>query len=234
MKKKIVIMLVLLSILVIGISSAIAADDFTVSSGGITVDAHVDGFTSGDTWVIDRSGTVLTSSESSIAVEDLTGTNSGWIFTVNATDFTESTGTVPDPTVNGETLAINVDVEDWLSMILKDSTDTAIVAQNIPAVDGTDVVSANYTVNDTISGSGNLDVLEIEPGYGAGLFNFNIDYQITLDDWLPDGTTITSSAASGLFSSGSPVTVNNATQQFQIFAGTYETTITYSIASNPA
>lgn len=234
MKKKIVIVLVLFSILAVGISSAIAADDFTVASGGITVDAHVDGFTSGDSWVIDRSGTILTSSESSISVEDITGTNSGWIFTVNTTDFTESTGLVPDPTVNGETLAINVDVEDWLSLTLKDSTDTAIVAQNIPAADGTDVASSNYTVNNTISGSGNLNILEIEPGYGAGLFDFNIDYQITLDDWLPDGTTITSSAASGLFSSASPVTVNNATQQYQIFAGTYETTITYSIASNPA
>lgn len=234
MNKRLGIILVLAIMLVVGITSAIAADDFTVTSGGLTVDAHVDGFTSGDTWVINRAGTVLTSSESAISVEDLTGTNSGWIFTVNATDFTESTGAVADPTVNGETLAINVDVEDWLSMTLKDSTDAAIVAGDIPATDGTPIAAANYTVNNAITGSGNTDILEIEPGYGAGLYDFNIDYSIALDDWLPDGTTITSSAASGVFSSAAPVTVNNAAQQYQIFVGTYETTITYSIASNPA
>lgn len=234
MKKHIIIAVVILAVIMaVGITSAIAADDFVVTSGGLTVDAHVDGFTSGDTWVINRAGTVLTSSESAISVEDLTGTNSGWIFTVNVTDFTETTGVVPDPTVNGATLALNVDVEDWLSMTLKDNTDTTIVAQDIPATDGSPIAAANYTVNNTIAGSGSVNILEIEPGYGAGLYDFNIDYAITLDDWLPDGTMITSSAASGAFSNASPVTVNNAAQMYQIFAGTYATTVTYSIASNP-
>lgn len=231
MKKKMVIVLTLITILVFGISSAMAADDFTVTSGGISVDAHVDGFTEGDTWQIDRIGTQLTSSESSISIEDLTGTNAGWIFAVNMTDFTETL--IDDPSVDAATLSVNVDVEDWLSMTLKDSTATAIVDGTIPAIDGTDILAANYTVSNTIVDSGNVNVLEIEPGYGAGLYDFQIDYAIDLDDWLPDGTTITSSAASGVFSSASPVTVNNATQKYQMFVGTYETTITYSIASNP-
>ena len=213
------------------ISSSFAADDFTVTSGGISVDTHVDGFTSGDTWQISRAGTQLTSDESSISIEDLTGTNAGWIFTVSFTDFTE-TG-IDDPSVDAATLSVNVDVEDWLSVTLKDSADAAIVSGDIPSTDDTDVVADNYTVNNTISGSGNLNILEIEPGYGAGLFDFRIDYAIDLDDWLPLGTTITSSAAEGVFDSGSPVTVD-ATQQYQIFVGTYETTITYSVASNPA
>lgn len=233
MFRKITIVLIFISIIVFSVSSAIAADDFTVTSGGITVDAHVDGFTSGDTWQISRTGTTLTSSENGISVEDLTGTNSGWIFTVNVTDFTDASS-INDPSVNGETLSLNVDVEDWLSMTLKDNVGTAIVAGDIPATDGTDIAAANYTVTNTIAGSGNVNILEIEPGYGAGLYDFQIDYAITLDDWLPDGTTITSSAASGVFSSASPVTVDNAAQKYQIFAGTYETTITYSIASNPS
>lgn len=234
MKRKFFLTIVAAAVLVLGMTTAVAADDFTVTSGGLTVDAHTDGFTSGDTWVINRAGTVLTSSESDISVEDLTGSNSGWIFTINVTDFTETTGAVADPTVNGATLAINVDVEDWLSLVLKDGNNVQIVVQDIPAVDGSPIAAANYTVNHTITGSGNLNVLEIEPGFGAGLFDFNIDYAISLNDWLPDGTTITSSASSGAFSNLSPVTVNNAAQKYQIFAGTYATTITYSVASNPA
>lgn len=226
---KIIIIFTIISVL--NITNAFAVDDFTVTAGGISVDAHVNGFTSGDTWQIDRAGTQLTSSESGISVEDLTGTNSGWIFTVNFTDFTETL--INDPSVVGETLSVNVDVEDWMSMTLKDSTNTAIVAGNIPATDGTDIVAANYTVNNTIVDSGNVNILEIEPGFGAGLYDFQIDYTIDLDDWLPDGTIITSTSAAGEFPSGTPVVVDNGTQKYQIFVGTYETTITYSIASNP-
>ena len=96
-KKFIQILIVILLIFALNISSTFAADDFTVTSGGLTVDAHVDGFTSGDTWAIDRAGTQLTSTESSISIEDLTGTNAGWIFTISFTDFT-ATG-IDDPSV---------------------------------------------------------------------------------------------------------------------------------------
>lgn len=85
----------------------------------------------------------------------------------------------------------------------------------------------------TIAGSGSVYILEIEPGYDAGLYDFQIEYIIDLDDWLPDGTTITSTSASGEFAISSPVTVSNAIQKYQIFVGTYATTITYSVASNP-
>jgi len=89
-------------------------------------------------------------------------------------------------------------------------------------------------VNNLIANSGNTDILQIQPGFGAGVYDFEIDYAITLDDWLSDGTNITSTSASGVFSSVSPVTVDNAVQKFQIFAGTYETTLTYNAASNPS
>lgn len=203
----------------------------TVCAVDIVVDSHMDGFTSGDSWSINRAGTQLTSSESNVTIDDSSGLNMGWVFTINVTDFTVEG--ISDPCVDTATLSARVDVEDWLSIALKDSANAEIGSEIIPATSGTDIPAGSYTVLNTIADSGNINVLNVQPGYGAGVYDFIIDYTIDLDDWLPDGTNITSTAASGLFSSASPVTVDNSVQKFQIFAGTYETTITYSVASTP-
>lgn len=197
----------------------------------VFVNAHADGFTTEDTWQINRSGTVLTSSENNITIDDSSGTNAGWVFSVGVSDFTQ-TG-VSDPCVDSATLSVRVDVEDWLSMVLKDSTNTHIVGGDIAAASGSDIPAGQYTTNEAITGSGNINVIDVQPGFGTGVYNLTIDYTITLDDWLPNGTTITSSSSSGVFSNLSPVTVDNSNQKYQIFVGTYETTITYSVASNP-
>lgn len=217
------ILMVLLLFIFLFVRNVMAAD--------ITVSAHIAGFISGDTWIIDRTGTQLISTENDITIEDSSGTNAGWVFSVHVDDFTE-TG-INDPCVNAATLSVRVDVEDWLSMKLKDRNGTEIVSGDIPATSGIDIPAANYTVNSTVIGSGNMDVLSVQAGHGAGIYDFSMDYIISLDDWLPDGTDIISSVASGVFSNASPVKVNNALQKYQIFAGTYETTITYSVASNP-
>ncbi len=231
LKKLIAISTALVLMFSFNIMGALAVDDFSITSGGISVSSHSAGFTSLDTWEIDQTGTALESNETDISVEDLTGTNSGWIFTISFSDFTE-TG-IDDPSVAEATLSVNVDVEDWLSINLKDSADAAIIDEAaIPATNGQDIPTTHYTVDDTIVGSGDLDILEVEPGYGAGLFDFEIDSTITLVDTLPVGTTITSSAESGEFSSGDPVIVDGD-REYQIFVGTYETTITFSVDSNP-
>lgn len=214
-------------------TSGLFAEGFAVTGGTLTVTAHEANFVPGtDTWEIDDTGTSFTPADEAITVTDPTGENEGWIVTINFADFT-ATG-IADPSVDSATLSLNADVEDWLSVVLKDSSAAEIVAQAIAAVEGTAIVSDNYTANDTIASSGNLAILEIQPGYGAGEFALKLDYQIDLTQWLPDGTTITSSADSGVFKSSAPVTVNNASQKYQIFPGTYETTITYGIAGNPA
>ncbi len=171
-------------------------------------------------------------SEPSLVASDLTGSNEGWIYTTTFTDFTASG--IDDPSVDAATLSLNIDVEDLLSVVLEDSDSAPIVAQDITQTDGTDIAAANYTVDNTIAGSGNLAILEVEPGYGAGTFGLELVYTIDFSRWLPDGTTITSSAAEGEFSSGSPVTVDNSDQKYQIFPSTYAITVTFSIAGNPA
>lgn len=213
----------LIFVLFVCVRIAMAAD--------LTISAHIDGFTSADTWVLDRTGTQFSSAENNIRIEDSSGTNAGWIFSVHINDFTE-TG-INDPCVNAATLSVRVDVEDWFSMTLKDSNGVEIADGIIPAVSGADIPIGSYTVNDTVVDSGNMDVLSVQAGHGAGIYDFTMDYMILIDDWLPNGTNIVSTAAAGVFSSGSPVKVNNAEQKYQIFAGTYETTITYSVASNP-
>lgn len=235
MNFKKIALIVMISLLLTATVFVVSADDFTVSSGGISVSTHTEGFTSGDSYTLGSGGTTLTSTESSIQVQDVSGTNSGWIFTVTLTDFTTGTS-VDDPTLAGaDTLTVTVPVETWLSLQLVDSADSNITgAASIPATSGLDIVTAGYTVNNTVAGSGGLNVLEVEPTYGAGTYGLELDYSIgALNDWLPVGTTIESTGASTVFPNGSPVTVS-ANPQYQMFVGTYTTTITYSIASNPA
>ncbi len=234
-KKLIMMMVVAVAVLLVMLptSGVYAADQFEVTGGTLTITGHSDGFTTAnDTWVISAVDAQFIQSEPSLVASDLTGSNEGWIYTTTFTDFT-ATG-IADPSVAAATLSLNADVEDWLSVVLEDSLSAEIIAQAITPTDGTAIIAANYTANDTIVGSGNLAILEVEPGYGAGTFGLELVYTIDFSRWLPDGTTITSSAVTGEFASGTPVTVNNATQKYQIFPGTYETTVTFSIAGNPA
>ncbi len=129
--KKVLSLLILISILFL--------HDNIIFAGELTIDAHVDGFTTGDSWQINSAGAQLTSKENTISIEDLTVTNSGWIFTISFVDFT-ATG-IDDPSVAPETLSIKVDVEDWLSMMLKDSTDAPIISDDIPATTGLDIAA---------------------------------------------------------------------------------------------
>ena len=179
LKKMLILILVVavVSLLVMLPTSGVYADDFIVTGGTLAVTVHAEGFTTGDSWVIDDVGTALNSSEAPV-VTDPTGTNEGWIYTVTFADFT-ATG-ISDPSVVAATLSLNVDVEDWLDVDLKNNASVSIddVAA-IPATVGTDIVTANYIPDDNIIGTGNLAILEIEPGYGAGEFGFNLAYTIT-------------------------------------------------------
>ncbi len=223
------------------VSGVNAADRFEVTGGTLTISSiTTESFNVEDSnWTISLGGSSVFVKNEAVTITDISGTNEGWKFKIGLSDFSNFSQ-VADPTAFGATLSINVDVEDWLSVRLYD--DEALLnelkeggANLTPTGDnGTPITAQNYSVTNILSGSGDVQAMTVAPGYGAGEYRFYLVYNITLNDWLPDGTIITSSANAGKFAGFSPVTVNNSEQKYQIFAGTYETLITYSVSGNPA
>ncbi|HBN82839.1 MAG TPA: hypothetical protein DDZ89_03250, partial [Clostridiales bacterium] len=146
---------------------------------------------------------------------------------------------IEDPTVADAELYVYVDVEDWLSLKMVDDSEGLSELKpegatlNPASSKGTAISSENYVANNSIIDSGLMELLKIEPGFGAGVFDFYLMYDINVSAWLPDGTTIKSTGQSGSFPNANPVIVANDVQKYQIFAGTYQTTITYNISGNP-
>jgi hypothetical protein len=74
------------------------------------------------------------------------------------------------------------------------------------------------------------NIIKVSPGYGAGKYYFDLNYILTIDEWLPDGTVIDSTAAAGRFSDMSVETGDKV----QVFAGIYTANVVYSASCNPA
>lgn len=188
---------------------------------------------------------VFSGSRDDIAIVDETGTNSGWKFSIAATDF-HATG-IDDPTDAG-TAAMDVFVScgDWLSIDLDNSAEgissdgtytlepgtggegAVVDAQNVFFFQ--DVLRTG-TPNGSATASDTVDIIEVDPGYGAGKYLFDLNYSINIANWMPEGSRILSPENTGgrfgdmSVSSGDKV---------QVFAGTYSAEITYAACCNPA
>lgn len=192
-----------------------------------------------------NSDIVFTGSKDNISVIDETGTNSGWTVSISAGDFL-ATG-IDDPTdASGALMDVYVACGDWLSMTVDNSTDgifedgtntlvpgtggdgATVAAENVQFFNGTLGTGAPLY---TQGGTNTLNLIEVEPGYGAGEYVFDINYTISLDSWLPAGARIVSSApAGGRFED---LSIQSG-DKLQVFAGIYKTEITYAASCNPA
>lgn len=234
----VIIFCLLFSYQVSGVCAQGLENAFSIESGSL--DYAVDPITSINTdnssWTIASNDGVTFEKTDKITVSDLSGTNQGWKFNINFTTFTNMTN-IDDPTVKDANLHVYINVADWLSLdICDDAGGLLELKENgspLSAVNGTDIMSENYTANSDVTGAGSSCFLQVEPGFGAGVFDFYLMYRISVNDWLPTGTKIESSTNTGKFANISPVIVDNDVQKYQIFAGTYQTTITYSISGNP-
>lgn len=214
------------------VSSVRAAEQFEVVGSGYENIVHSTLFSSEDVYKIDLNQGLNFHAVENITVKDLSGTNSGWKLTANFSDFVVMG--IDDPCNVDGILNITVPVQEWLTLVVKDKGNIPITDQTIIATVGTDLDSSSYCVQHIIPSSGDITLLSVEPGFGAGQFDFNLDFTIGgegTDSWLPVGTTINSTAGMGDLNG---VIVQESGQKYQIFAGTYETTITYSISGNPA
>lgn len=185
-------------------------------------------------------------SNDNLEITDATGTNSGWKFSVAVTDF--FTQGIDDPTDSGsEDMDIFVAAGDWMSFSIDNSSEGINsdenhtmtcgafpgVGETIPADHvvffGVPLPSGNPNCSDAATDT--INIITVDPGYGAGKYVFDLNYKITIPDWLPAGTKVDSSASAG--NRFDDMTIGGA-DKVQVFAGVYTTNIVYSVSCNPA
>jgi len=216
------------------------AGSVTVSISGdpvFTAASHSETITMG-------SDIIFTGSNNDIYITDETGTNSGWMFGIATTDFYLLD--IDDPTdANSETMDVYVFSCDWLSLTLDNSAEAMCTDDNYTLIPGTggdggvvpaDQVQyfggaqADFPPNCSTTTLNNANIIKVSPGYGAGKYYFDLNYIITIDEWLPDGTVVDSTATGGRFNDMSIA----AGDKVQVFAGVYTTNMVYSASCNPA
>ncbi len=188
---------------------------------------------------------IFTGSNDNIYITDETGTNSGWKFSIAITDF-HSQG-IDDPTDAGsEDMEVFVAAGDWLSFNIDNSVDGINEDATNTLVPGSggsgETVAADNvlflgnplplaTPNCSVFATDTINIVTVDPAYGAGIYYFDLNYTITVDEWLPEGCKVDSSAtAGGRFDE---LTIGSE-DRVQVFEGTYTTSITYSASCNPA
>lgn len=187
---------------------------------------------------------IFSGSNDGICITDETGTNSGWMFGVACTDFYLLD--IDDPTDSAaETMDVYIFACDWLSFTIDNSAEAICYDDLHTFVPGTggdggivpaDKVQyfggmqADFPPNCSTTAMNNANIIKVSPGYGAGKYFFDLNYIITIDEWLPDGSVVDSTATSGRFSDMSIETGDKV----QVFAGVYTTNMVYSASCNPA
>lgn len=187
----------------------------------------------------------FTGSNDGILLTDETGTNSGWKFSIAITDFYAQG--IDDPTDGlSETMDVFVAAGDWLELSIDNSVDGITEDGTYTMVPGTGGSGATIAASDVLflgtplpsstpncstSSTDTISLITVEPGYGAGIYNFDLNYTITVDEWLPEGSKVDSSASSGGRFDDLTVT---GSDNVQVFEGTYTMGITYSASCNPA
>lgn len=231
-------------------ANALAVEEsFTITgAGGISVEMGSGAvFTAAtDTAAINLGQDIVFSgSRDDIAIVDETGTNSGWKFSIAATDF-HATG-IDDPTDAGTAdMDVFVSCGDWLSIDLDNSAEgissdgtytlepgtggegAVVDAQNVSFLQ--DVLRTG-TPNGSATASDTVDIIDVDPGYGAGKYLFDLNYSINISNWMPEGSRILSPENTGGRFEDMSVASGD---KIQVFAGTYSAEITYAACCNPA
>jgi hypothetical protein len=194
------------------IASSTVEGDFDSSTGNPTtrIDSKI---SFSDLGTIDAS-TSLTSKTALdyLFVADNTGKNAGFVAKVSATPLTT---TVPDATATGKNVTVAIPADSVLTV-------TAVSYK--PMYKSKDL--AQVPIGTHSVGAGGVDVLFANKGKGAGAFLTGLNYTLTLPNYLPAGSIVTSETGSA-FKNVTDVT------NLGLFAGSYSTTITYSITVAP-
>jgi hypothetical protein len=147
----------------------------------------------------------------------------GWNVKVSATNFT-ATVTDYSSAVGGATLTVNIPANNILKVTPKAPTAsgavslTGMTAQN---TSGIAVTSTGVKVLNATAGNG----YDSSNGY----YKQQLDYTLTFPNYLPGTATITGANADSKFIPAN----RTAGAKIGLFAGTYSSTITYTITAGP-
>jgi hypothetical protein len=146
-----------------------------------------------------------------VFVADNRGTNAGFSANVSATPLTAS---VADLTATG-----NVKVSIPANEVLK-------VTANNPAALNNSKSLPQATALASPVGSIPVTIMTANKGRGAGAYLSQLNYTLTLPNYLPSSSTLTPDSDKSAFK-------NANVSEVGLFAGTYSTTITYSLSAAP-
>jgi hypothetical protein len=144
-------------------------------------------------------------------VADNRGRNEGFAAKVSATSLKS---TVPDATATGKNVTVDIPAELVLT----------VTAVNYRPWFSSKSLAQVPSGEQKVSATG-VDVLFANKGKGAGAFVADLNYTLTLPNYLPAGSIVTAEPGSAFQN----VVVTN----LGLFAGTYSTTITYSMTAAP-
>jgi hypothetical protein len=146
-----------------------------------------------------------------VFIADNTGKNAGWSVKLSATPLT---ATVTDSTADG-----NVTIT-----IPADKVLTAAASNLTPLFNSkpqAQVPSGSFSVGSTAT-----NIMFANKGAGAGAYLADVNYTLSLPNYLPVGSTVTATSNSSAFK-------NSTVTDLGLFAGSYSTTITYSLSVAP-
>jgi hypothetical protein len=171
------------------------------------------------TVTIDMASTIpAINSSDYIRVDDNRGKNAGWNVSVSALDFTAN-GIIDQSVASG---TINVSIPASTILTLSPQSPTSPYSSELANV------TAQNTGNTAVT-SGGIKVLNAAKGYGQGVYTQQLNYTLTMPNYLPSSSVITATDSTSKF-----LTTNRTTgAKIGLFEGTYTSTISYSITTGP-
>jgi hypothetical protein len=150
-----------------------------------------------------------------LLVADNRGTNAGFVAKVSASSLT---ATVPDSTSAGNFVNISIPADRVLT----------VSAGSLTPLFGSKPLAQAHVGTQSV-GSSAVNLLSVNKGVGTGAFLTTLNYTLTLPNYLPAGSLVSATSPSSAFKNVTDTNVTN----LGLFAGTYNTTVTYSITTAP-
>ncbi|HEY0828444.1 MAG TPA: WxL domain-containing protein [Bacilli bacterium] len=157
-----------------------------------------------------------------IRLDDDRGTHAGWSVKVSASNLTSAALTDPTSTTSG-TVVITIPVASVF----------AVVTNNLNRLSGS-LKGVSVPSGSAAITTGGVNVMNAVSGRGSGAYKANVNYTLTLPNYLPPGSTVVPSAPStSSLDEFAAEDIGAGVEDLGLFAGSYSTTVTYAISQAP-
>lgn len=193
-------------------SSIAGATGVSLLAGSTAVSSSTFAFTALGT--LSLAGTNTATGSDPMTITDDRGSGAGWNVKVSATDFV-ATG-ITDPTVGAATLTVTLPIASVLTAS----------AGSLTSTQGQDATNITVASSATPVTSAGISLYSAATGNGMGVYTSTIAHTFTLPKTVAASGILSSDATTSTFKTGH-------TRAASVFAGTYNSTITYTISNAP-